>query len=138
MKKKINRFYEKKDFLVTIDAFKVDVVFFINCSEKEVRERMNKITDNKKVTEELGTSLDDWDNDLSNQGRTISFKKGFLVLIRADKNSFRTTVGVLTHEIVHVIHDLLRWRRIPLTEDTEEVYTYHIEYLLKQALLKLY
>ena len=41
----------------------------------------------------------------------------------------------LIHEIVHSVHYIFREREIPLSEDTEEVAAYMIEYICNELLL---
>ncbi len=46
------------------------------------------------------------------------------------------TVGTLVHEITHAAHHLLKQRSVPLSEDTEEVYAYMIEFLFNNLTKK--
>ncbi|CAB4126238.1 hypothetical protein UFOVP153_10 [uncultured Caudovirales phage] len=39
---------------------------------------------------------------------------------------------VIQHELLHATFDIMRWANVPLTEETEEVYTYELQYLTKQ------
>lgn len=138
-KKKTNKnveFWHKKFFVVTADVFNTDIGFCINATEKEVDAWVKKMSGSKYADFEK-SQLEDWDNSKENLGRMIQFGGGFVILIKEIKD-FRNFVAILTHEIVHVTHYLLRNRRTPLNEDTEEVYTYLTECLIRQALNKLY
>jgi len=134
MKKK-KKWSDKQDFYISVDMFKVDIVFICNCNEKEVKERFKKASgDNFKHFKKGMT--EGWDN-IYNTGRMFSFRGGFVVLLKNEGN-FRRFVANLVHEVTHVTHYLLRDRRIPLNDDTEEIYTYLVEYITEQALIKLY
>lgn len=136
MKKK--KWTEKKTIVITIDMFKTDVVFFIGSTEKDIKKYLIKVAPNT-YSDFNKEELSNWDNSEINEGRMIPFGGGFLVLLKPlSKKGFRYFVSVLTHEIIHVSHYLLREKRIPLTEETEEVYTYLADYLLLEVLNKLY
>ncbi len=72
-----------------------------------------------------------WDEDdgVATEARMYPLPKGFIVFINP-RASWISTFGSLVHEMTHVSHYLLRDRRIPLNEDTEEAYTYLVEYLV--------
>lgn len=40
--------------------------------------------------------------------------------------------SLLNHELLHAVIAIMRWANIPLTEDTEEIYAYELQYLTKQ------
>ena len=133
--KKNKGWTDKQDFSVSVEMFKVDIVFICNCKEKEVKKRLKKASgENFKYFKKGMTK--GWNN-IENRGRMFSFRGGFVVLLKSE-DSFRHYVANLVHEVTHVTHYLLRDRNIPLNEDTEEIYTYLVEYITEQALLKLY
>ena len=127
---------DKSDFYVSVDMFKVDIVFVCNCNEKRAKKALKKAC-GSNYKDFKKKQLEGWDNDLS-LGRMIPFKGGFIVLLKGDGGGFRTFVSIMVHEITHVVQYLLRDRRVPLTEDTEEVHAYLTEYITREALLKLY
>ena len=45
--------------------------------------------------------------------------------------------GVVAHEVFHAVYCLLTSRQIPLTDETEEVYAYAINWLFNQIVTKL-
>lgn len=143
MKKKVKEpknkyFHDKKSFIVGVDMFYVDIVFCINMNEEEILKHLKKICGEDSFNSFNRKELDDWDSDVTAQGRMIPHRGGFLVLLKVRNNKFRRFIADLTHEITHVTHYLLRDRRIPLQEDTEEVYTYLTQYILEEALNKSY
>lgn len=129
-------FFHPNDFTVSVDVFKVDIIFIINQDIKDIKKNIKKYV-GKSYTIFDESELDNWEKE-TNEGRMIPFKGGFIVLLKADKDKFRKFVGILSHECIHIGHYLLRDRRIPLNEDTEEVYTYTIEHIIFEALNKLY
>lgn len=136
-KKKIKRKWtDKSNFHVSVDMFKVDIVFVCNCNEEETRKALEEACGDN-FGQFKSKHLKGWD-DTNNLGRMIPFMGGFVVLLKQDGGGFRTFVSVMAHEITHVVQYLLRDRRIPLTEDTEEVHAYLTEYITREALLKLY
>lgn len=40
--------------------------------------------------------------------------------------------SILNHELLHAVIALMQWANIPLTNETEEIYTYELQYLTKQ------
>lgn len=127
---------DKANFYVNVDVFKVDIVFVCNCNEEETKEALKKACGDNYVHFK-NKYLKGWDNETA-LGRMIPFQAGFIVLLKNCDDNFRTFVGVMVHEITHVVQRLLGDRRIPLNEDTEEVHAYLTEYITREALLKLY
>lgn len=134
--KKTPHFWDKKYFVISVDMFNVDVIVLINGSKQENTQWLKRLMGEKFsfFKEEM---LEGWE-DVSTEGRMIPCNAGFIVLLKVEKNRFRKFVGTLVHEMTHVSHYLLRDRRIPLLEDTEEVYTYLVQHLVTEALSKTY
>ena len=137
MKKKVSKKWsDVHDFCVCVDIFRIDILFVCNANKNEAIEILkNSLGSNY---EKLDTEhIEDWDSD-RHLGRMIQFMGGFIVLVKNSDGNFRTFVGIMIHEITHVVQYLLRDLRVPLNEGTEEVYAYLTEYITNQALLKLY
>lgn len=137
MKKIIKKQWDdKSNFHVGVDIFKVDIIFVCNCNEEETKEALKEACgDNYSKFKKK--YIKGWNDDI-HLGRMIPFMGGFIVLLKGDGGGFRTFVSIMAHEITHVVQYLLRDRRIPLNEDTEEVHAYLTEYITREALLKLY
>ncbi len=133
-KKTKKDFSDKKIFVVHVGVYRTDIVFCINSSRAEIIEWFKK---NAKASLKK-TELDGFHETETNEGRMIQISGGFLVLLKVKKDYFREFVGNLVHEATHVSHYLLRDRRIPLIEDTEEAYTYLVQHIVVQALLESY
>jgi len=126
--KKTSRWQKKQVFCISADVYRVDVVVAVDSKEKDVYEWAKKNA--KKHASEIAARIKGWDDD-SCEGRMYP-GNGFIVFINSNE-SWIKTFGTLVHEMTHVVHYLLRDRRIPLIEDTEEAYTYLIEHLMTEA-----
>lgn len=130
--------WRKQCFVVTVDMFCTDVGFCIGTTAKEAKAWVKKVSGTKYKNLDY-EQFDSWESEEKNEGRMVPFCGGFIVLLKADKRTqFRKFVGLLTHEVTHVVQYLLRDRRVPLSEDTEEVHAYLTEFLVSEALGKLY
>ena len=137
MKRPVKKKWDDKcNFHVSVDMFKVDIVFVCNCNEEETKDALKEACGDNYLNFKK-RDLKGWNDDI-HLGRMIPFMGGFVVLLKGAGGCFRTFVSVMVHEITHVVQYLLRDRRIPLTEDTEEVHAYLAEYITREALLKLY
>ncbi len=139
-KKRRKEFYDTQMIPLHVGVYDVDVFVLINMSGKEFFKKMKPRVKNQG-TEQLKKICDDWDSDYDNgvsQGRMFTLMGGFVVFLNVRKGFFRTAIGTLVHELTHVTHYLLRHRRIPLTEDTEEAHTYLVQYLTTEALRRMY
>lgn len=45
---------------------------------------------------------------------------------------YHTPVDIVNHELMHATADVMRWAGVPLTDTTEEVYAYELQYLSNQ------
>lgn len=135
MKKK--RWQQRQIFLINADIFKVDVVIAVDSTEADAVKWMKKNA-HKRLHEQLAEKFKGWDEDCKGdcEGRMFETGGGFFVFIRSNE-SWVKTFGTLVHEMTHVTHYLLRNRRMPLSEDTEETYAYLIEYLMSEAARKM-
>jgi hypothetical protein len=117
MKKKKEKEYYS---LLSLQIPEVDIGFRINMSA----ERANKLTFDKyklKPADNFGKFSDDG----STKGQMVKIKSGGYAIWVKDIKDYKT----LLHEIVHVVQYMYRDRRTPMTEDTEEVYAYSIQYI---------
>ncbi len=136
MKKKKKLYYDKNQFVVSVDMFRVEVVVLVNGTDAENKKWLKKICGSKY--EGLDESqLEDWETDPTNEGRMIQHRGGYIVLLKFFPKKYCQAIGTLTHEMTHVASYLLRRRRIPLSEDTEEVYAYLTEHLVSESLRRL-
>ena len=138
MKKKHKKSYsDKQAFVVALDIFDVDIGVCINMSEKEIKQWVKKVS-GKKYKHFDEEKVNDWDKDETDVGRTIYFLSGVILLFRFEKDQFRKSCGIIVHEVAHTVFHLCNTRRTPLVEDTDEIYAYMTESLMKKILYKLY
>jgi hypothetical protein len=45
---------------------------------------------------------------------------------------YETPVAIINHELFHVTVNIMNWAGVPLTDSTEEVYAYELQYLSQQ------
>lgn len=129
---------DKRHFVVHVDVYNVDIIFFIDKNENEIKKTLKKLSGirYKNFNE---NHLDNWDKDIKNLGRMCSFMGGFVVMMKPKEcKGFRMFTSTLVHELSHVTHYLLRDRGMELSNETEEAYTYLIEFLTREVLMKLY
>ena len=127
----------KKYFTIAIDTFCVDIAFFINYTPSEVVEFSKKKKD--KSLYNLIKHIEDEDFKSSGvKAQMYPLERGYLVLLKSYKKSFRTNLVCAQHEISHLVSWILLDRRIPLTKDTDEVYAYLTEEITKKFLFKFY
>ena len=137
MKKQVKRKWSDiHDFNIRVDVFMVDVVFVCNANKQQIKKLLEKALGCNYEKLDM-KYLKGWDNSI-HRGLMIPFMGGFIVLLKNVDGNFRSFVGIMIHEITHVVQYLLRDIRVPLNEGTEEVYAYLTEYITNQALLKLY
>lgn len=133
------RFYDKQFFVLNVTMFNTDVGVAINMDERDVLGRLRKVCSNPELLKQAAQEMSGWDDDAGHaEGRMCKMGGGFFVLLRLRKGYFRRAAAILTHEMVHVTQYLLRDRRVPLSQDTEEVHAYLTEHLVEQSLRRLY
>jgi hypothetical protein len=142
-RKKTRDIHDKQFIILDVDPFDVNVGIAVNMTEKEILSEIRKtgcpedlIT--KMMDPTSPATLADYDKDIQYKGRMAQLGGGFIVALRLRRNEFRKNLSILVHELTHVSHYLLRDRRIPLTVDTEEVYTYLLEDMMYKAMMRLY
>ena len=62
----------------------------------------------------------------------------YCMIVHHSQTNWLETTKIVSHEVSHLSHYVLRNARIPLQEETEETYTYLQAYLLKEILKKIY
>lgn len=131
------RWEKKQRFCIDVGVFNTEVMVFVNHSEREILAWAKKAVpdDIETVKEEI----ENWDEHVasrSEDGRMCRLAGSFFVLLKPYAN-LSSTVSSLVHELTHVTQYLLRRRRVPLTQDTEEVHAYLIDYLVREAANKM-
>ena len=127
----------KKYFKISCETFATDVACFINFSMDEAIQYCEK----KKLTA-LAEMLKKQDkqglDDLALLARMYPLDRGYAVFLNFKKNEHRRNISIFAHELSHVVSWMLMDRRIPLTKDSDEVYAYATEELMKKFLFAWY
>lgn len=129
---------KKKHFVITSEIYHQDILVCLNMTPKEAMKIYCR--KNSEATEEDKKYLieDKEHGSISTLGTMYPMSRGYVVILKWYKQSFRYNLCCAIHELTHVSHYILRHVRIPLEEKTEEAYTYLIEDLMKKFLFKLY
>lgn len=124
--------------------FGTDVGVAVNMSEAEISKRLSKpgACKNEKILSEAKEQIGDWDEEVAAGtvwGRMCTLGGGFLILLNLKPEcGWIFNAGIIAHEMTHVTQYLLRDRRVPLKESTEEIHAYLQEMLLVKTLEKMF
>jgi hypothetical protein len=138
VKRKATNPHRPQLFVVGVDMFKVDVGVAVNLKERDVMKRLRALCSNEAQLAEVKSEMDGWDNNANMEGQLCHMGGGFVVLLRTIDKPFHKVASLVAHEMVHTTQYLLRNRRVPLNEDTEEVHAYLTEHLVEETLARLY
>lgn len=135
MKKKLE---QKKYIHVSIDTFRVDIAVFVNHTFEEA------VTYSKRTKKlhRLAEYLEECDSENilegANEGIMYPLKQGYAVFLRLEKDNYRKNIGLISHEVSHLVSFILLDRRIPLSKETDEVYAYLTEEIMLKILYGWY
>lgn len=136
-KKSLPKLEPKKRFYISCDTFATDIAFFVNYSHSEMIKAAKNWNDD--LYKFLGKYSDvDDEEDSANLGRMYPLERGYAVRLTFFKDSHRSNIGLLSHEVSHLVSWMLLDRRIKLSKNTDEVYAYLTEELIKKFLFKWY
>lgn len=115
-----------REIFIPLEIFNSQVVVLIGHTQNEVLDWIKKNIDKP---EHKSLALEAMTNIPNNvRGRTVLLSGGgSIIWIIEQKNS------TIVHELFHSTYHILKNREIPLSEDTEEVYAYLLEYLTKSC-----
>lgn len=108
-------------FSIPIPTYSIYVNLYISSNQKKL-DRWDKA-----IAKEMGYE----NNGFTSQGRSYDLytnKEGFRcadIVLRKDKLNF----GLIAHELFHCVSYIMKHVDIPLSEESEEAYTYLIGYL---------
>ncbi len=120
-----------KEIVIQIPIYKTAVLIYWGNRKglyKAVKRNSDKATA-REVIEEVAPDTEGVT--VTTSGRTVTI---YLVSPPQDAQS----VALLIHELSHATNFILREAGIPHTEDTEEAYTYLLEYLTRETLNRIY
>lgn len=116
----------KKHFKIPLVVYPFDLIFLFNHSDKEAEKALG----------------DKWDDELmmTGCGKFLLNKECNLGIIRCNHQSAQldsVDMGVLQHEILHAVSQILNYCGMPLTTSSEEAYAYLIEYVAREVFMKI-
>ena len=115
---------------VHCSLFNADVTLVV-CQHEDFLKEAKKFLQKEKY-ESLEKMVEKRGKDDSCLATQFPFEDGASIIWARPKLGF----GTLVHEVVHAAHHLLECRDIPLSDDTEEVYAYLIEFLFNGFISK--
>jgi hypothetical protein len=129
---------KKRYFVISSEIYHQDILVCFNMTPIEVfkiykRKNVDATEEDRKFIEGDKEHVS-----ISTLGTMYPMSKGYIVILKWYKDSFRRNLCCAIHELTHVSHYILRNIRILLTEDNVEAYPYLIANLLRQFLFKLY
>lgn len=125
-------------FVVTVPIFNVDVAVLVNMTGAQALKHARRCYNARALADfERNLDQETWDLD-GTRGRAMGVANGFAVLLHVGGDNFAYDTSIVVHECSHVTQWLLRNRDIPLTEETEEVYCYLLDYIVKRVIERLW
>lgn len=91
----------------------------------------------KKNLEYIEENKKEFSKDFVGNFLSVVLPCGYLLRF-SDTYNWKETVRCLSHEILHLVHYVLRKVNIILTEESEEVFTYLFDNILYKILCKIY
>ena len=113
--------------IIPIEVFCTDVLVSINQSDDQLYDCLC----HRFTREQFNLAFDDWKSD----ARTVTHSDGFVIVrfrnkIKKDAES----IGLVAHEAYHASYSVLNRIGIQLGFETEEVYAYLIQFLVKKII----
>lgn len=137
-----NKIGNKIVFILNVEPYSQDCIVVCNgqfsdaVSELKKHKNKNSIDTQKHILENKDLYKDDFKSDGGGMLYT-ELPKGYVMLI-SHCDSWIDTVGLVTHECLHLTHYVLHRAGITLSKDSEEAYTYLQEKLVETILSKIY
>lgn len=122
------------NFLTDLGAFPFEIYVSICETQEEFLTNVKKV-----VPKDLYKTIkkDKHLLDLSGlQARTYQFESNAVLIRTVDDPTTPIGVGVIAHEVFHAVHYVMDSVGIPFSDDTNEVYAYHIQFLMEKIMNK--
>lgn len=129
-------------FVVEANPYKQECVVVVNGRfEDALRFLRKQKTENSKImADAIEENIDVLRKDVPKKGAGVLFTGlpvGYLMMFN-HQEGWINTVGMVVHESFHFVDYVLKRAGIKLSEDSDEAYTYLLEYVTKQILKHLY
>ena len=135
MKKKKSQ--KRQVFMIEAHPFKQQCIVVINGTFADVKKQLKKYgsEENLKHIEENKVEYDK--HELKLGALFPEFPKGFAMIITVQP-SWINTVGIVTHECLHLVASIARKVGLDFSPESEEAFTYLHQELTEQILAKIY
>ena len=113
--------------IIPIEVFCTDVLVSINQTD----EQLYNCLSHRFTKEQFNLAFDDWKSD----ARTVTHSDGFVIVRFRNKiKKDAETIGLIAHEAYHATYSILNKIGIKPGFETEEVYAYLIQFLVKEII----
>lgn len=119
------------NFVTDLGAFPFEIYISVCDTDQQFLKGLRKILEPHEWQE---VSESEYMGMQSLNGRTSQFLSGALILRTVDDPSTPIGAGVIAHEVFHAVHYVMDSVGIPFSDDTNEVYAYHIQFLMEKIL----
>ncbi len=116
--------------IISIDIYDRDVMVHFG-EKKYLKAKLSKIFGNEQASEIVSTISG------KEKGKSLLLPGGQMVLYMPDFPKDIKGISILAHEIFHITNFTLEEAGINLTSDSDEAYSYLIEFLTKKILSML-
>jgi hypothetical protein len=111
--------------IVRVEIFTTDLVVSIGQTDNELYDELKHRFTKEKFESSYMSSLD------RRSDACFVVKDGFPVIRFFDENP---DAGLIAHECFHAVYSILESKKIALCHETEEVYAYLIQFLVKEII----
>jgi hypothetical protein len=109
--------------VISVEIFTTDVVVSIGQTDDEFYDELNHRFTKEEFENAYMTSLD------RRSDACFVIKDGFPIIRFFDKNPDN---GLIAHECFHAVYSILSNKGIQLSQETEEVYAYLLQFLINK------
>lgn len=122
----MQRSLTSKTLIVTDPLFSIDFMVVMGGTREDALKKFNKRT---------GEQLPEVEHNERQRGWVYTYNRsGAPILIWLHASAW---AGIVAHEVFHAVYAALSNRAVPLSNDTEEVYAYYIQWLFNEIAPKL-
>jgi hypothetical protein len=113
--------------IIPVDVFSTDVVVSINQSDDKLYDCLC----HRFTREQFDLAFDDWKSD----ARTVTHSDGFIIVrFRQKIGKDPDRIALVAHECYHTAYSVLSRINVQPGFETEEVYAYLIQFLVREIL----
>jgi len=131
---------KKKILAITADPYSQDCIVGINCEFSDIEKHIKKYKTEgaKAIIKHVSENRKQYDEKITELGCLYKdFPKGFAMIINV-QDTWIDTTKLVVHECFHLTSYIMRRVGMPLTEESEEAFTYLQEELVRKILVEIY